>query len=238
MRTALAFLTPFGRATRPDPGTLSWFPVVGAGIGLVLGGAWWAADRVWPASVAAAVVVVADLALTGLLHIDGLADSADGLLAPMSRARRLEVMADPTTGAFGVATVATVLLLRYASLASIAASPLLLAGVWCASRTWMAVIARARPYARGEGLVTAFLGRTPWLVGGVGVVLSTGLVLAGSGHFVHRWIAVVALAAGALAAALVTVLADRRIGGFTGDVLGAAGVMSETIALLVLAARR
>ncbi len=151
MRRALAFLTPLFGASEPRPETLTWFPFAGAALGLVLGGVWWGAERVRPAAVAAAIVVAADLALTGLLHVDGLADSADGLLPQLDRTRRLEVMATPDVGAFGVATVGAVLLLRWASLATMAPSPLLLGGLWCASRTAMAVTARTVPYARPAG---------------------------------------------------------------------------------------
>ncbi|MDQ4089145.1 MAG: adenosylcobinamide-GDP ribazoletransferase, partial [Actinomycetota bacterium] len=78
MRRALSFLTPLGGPVAPSPAALPWFPVVGAVLGLTLGGVWWLADRLWVAPVAAAVVVAADLALTGMLHFDGLVDSADG----------------------------------------------------------------------------------------------------------------------------------------------------------------
>ncbi len=78
MRRALAFLTVFGGAAGPEPATLAWFPLAGAVIGLVLGAVWWEADRIWTPTVAAAVVVAADLVVTGLLHVDGLADTADG----------------------------------------------------------------------------------------------------------------------------------------------------------------
>ena len=80
MRRAVAFLTCLGGPAVPDARTLSWFPVVGAALGLVVGGAWWGAEQLWPPAVAAALVVALDLALTGLLHLDGLVDSADGLL--------------------------------------------------------------------------------------------------------------------------------------------------------------
>ena len=84
MRRALAFLTPLGGAAVPDRRTLSWFPLAGGAIGVAVGGVWWGAERLWPPAVAAALTIAADLALTGLLHIDGLVDSADGLL-PTSR---------------------------------------------------------------------------------------------------------------------------------------------------------
>ena len=77
------------------------------------------------------MVIAADLAVTGMLHFDGLVDSADGLLPPLDGPdRRLEVMADPATGAFGVGVGGGVLLLRWASLASLAPSPALLGALW------------------------------------------------------------------------------------------------------------
>jgi adenosylcobinamide-GDP ribazoletransferase len=202
----------------------------------VLGGVWWGADRIWPALVGAAVVVAADLVITGILHVDGLADAADGLLAPLPRSRRLEVMADPVTGAFGTAAVAVVLVLRVAALASISPAPLLLAGLWCASRTTMAVIARTLPYARPTGLAGAFLGGRPLPVALLGTVLASGLVIAGGGRLPSRAVGVLAVGACLAAGGLVATLAHRRLGGFTGDVLGAAGVVGETVGLLVLAA--
>jgi cobalamin 5'-phosphate synthase/cobalamin synthase len=216
---------------------MAWFPVVGAALGLALGGLWWGAHRIWPPAVAAALVVAADLALTGLLHLDGLVDSADGLLPHLPPERRLEVMAEPTVGAFGVAVAAVTLLLRWVALTALAPSLLLLGGIWALSRGIMATVPALLPYARPGGLAASFLpasgSRRPALVTGAGaLVLGLGGTLAwrvGPGAAV--------VAAELLAAAIVVGLARRRIGGFTGDVLGAAGVLAETAALLVAAAR-
>ena len=233
MRSALAFLTVVGRSRPPEPSTLDWFPVVGAAAGAALGTIWWAAGRVWIYPVAAAIVVVADLALTGMLHLDGLIDSADGLLPHLSRERRLEVMAAPDAGAFGVGAAMGVVLLRWAALISIRPAVLLLAGLWCLSRTLMAGVARTRRYARAEsGLVGAFRGPTNWLalaLGGAG-----GLALCAA------WRLGPGLAAGVAAViggSSVVALAERRIGGYTGDVLGASAVLAETIGLVLAAAR-
>jgi len=222
-RQAIAFLTPVGGAVTPSPKALPWFPVVGAGIGAVLGGVWWVAGELWPPLVAAAVVVAADLALTGLLHLDGLADAADGLLPHLSRERRLDVMAAPDVGAFGMGVAAAALLLRWSALAVLRPDPALLAGLWCGSRTLMATVATTVPYARDEGLATAFLGG-PW----TWPIAVGGAVVAG---VLARTASV-----GVLAGLLVIALAKRRIGGFTGDVLGAAGAVGETAGLLVAAA--
>jgi adenosylcobinamide-GDP ribazoletransferase len=236
MRRALAFLTPLGGAVAPAPSALAWFPVVGAAIGLALGGIWWLALRLWAPPVAAAIVVAADLALTGMLHLDGLVDSADGLLPPLvDRARRLEVMSDPAAGAFGVGTAVTVLGLRWAALAALAPSAVLLGALWSASRLAMAVAARSVPYARpGGGLATAFLDPGPRSrnLPIAGILLGAVLTAAGRGD------AVLGVAVLGVSAAAVVGLASRRIGGFTGDVLGAAGMVGETLGLLAAAAHR
>lgn len=242
MRAAVSFLTPFGGARAPGPSTLDWFPAVGATIGLALGGVWWVAGRAWGAPVAAVIVVAADLGATGILHFDGLADSADGLLAPLDRDRRLAVMVDPGVGAFGLAAGAIVLLARWAALASLRPAALLLAGMWCLSRTAMAVVARTQPYVRGEGGLASAFGRPAgqgtraaarrWLPLAGGVALAGALLVwwrpgpgAASGG------------AAAVAAGAVALLARRRVGGYTGDVLGACGVLAETVGLVVAAAR-
>ena len=73
----------------------------------------------FPPAVAGGLAVAADLALTGMLHLDGLADSADGLLPPLPRDRRLAVMRSPDVGAFGVAAVVSAIGLRWAALAAL-----------------------------------------------------------------------------------------------------------------------
>ena len=232
MRRAVAFLTPLGGPAEPDATTLSWFPVVGALLGLAIGGVWWGAQEVWPVGVAAAVVLAADLALTGMLHVDGLVDSADGLLPQVPRERRLAIMAEPTVGAYGVTVAVVVVLLRFSTLASMDANVLLVAGAWCGSRTVMAVAARALPYARPEGGLASVLRGGDWRpVGLYGLVLAVSLgALAGAGR------SELAVALGLAAGLGVVALARRRLGGFTGDVLGAAGVVTETVALVVAAA--
>lgn len=231
MLSALGFLTVLGGARTPDRTTLAWFPVVGALIGAALAGVWLVASEVWSPGVAAVLVVVADLAITGLLHADGLADSADGLLPHLDPDRRLAVMAAPDVGGFALAVVPVVLLARWAALAGDLVDPLALVGVWAASRTVLAVIPAAVPYARRGGLASAMLpGATAWT--GLWLVPAGGVLLAAQGPT-----GAVALLALLGTAAAVVLLARRRIGGFTGDVLGATAVLAETVALLALAAR-
>jgi adenosylcobinamide-GDP ribazoletransferase len=235
LRGAVGFLTPLGGAAGPTPGAVAWFPVVGAAVGLALGGFWWVVARAWPAPVVAALVVAADLALTGMLHFDGLLDSADGLLAHLDRDRRLAVMAGPEVGAFALAVGVAVLLGRFGALASLRPAPLLLAALWCASRTLMAATMRAVPYARasdGGGLASSFLGRAEavtLVAGGV-----AALAMAAAWRPVAGPVAVLAAAA---AGTGVVLLGRHQLGGFTGDVLGAAGVVAETVGLIVASAR-
>lgn len=233
MRGALHFLTVIGRGTTPDGRTLRWFPIVGLLIGAVVGGVWWGADRLFPPLLAAGLVVAVDLALTGLLHLDGLADAADGLLPHLRRERRLAIMADSTVGAFAVTIVVLTLLLRTAAFASRPVSVLLVLGLWCASRSILALIASTRPYARENGIATVLLGdRAAPLTALGGVIVGTGLAVAGIG-----WPGLAATASLLAVSAAVLLLAERRVGGFTGDVLGAIAVLGETVALIVAAAR-
>jgi adenosylcobinamide-GDP ribazoletransferase len=233
MRAAFGFLTVLGGAQRPDASTFNWFPVVGLVVGGVLGGVWWAAGEVWPPLIAAVIVVAVDLVLTGMLHVDGLADTADGLLVhDADRDRRLTIMRAPDVGAYGAATVAIVLLARVAGFSALDPEPLLVVGLWTASRSVVALVPLMVPYAREEGLASGFLGAQAWIGPALGIVgggILCVVAIGGPGA--------AALAALVLAAAGVVFAAHRRLGGFTGDVLGASVVAGETVGLLVAAAR-
>jgi adenosylcobinamide-GDP ribazoletransferase len=231
MRDALGLLTTIGRrGGELSSDALRWFPLVGAMLGALLGAWWWLAERGWPAGVAAALVVVADLALTGLLHFDGLADAADGLLPHATRERRLEIMRSPDVGAFAVAVVAAALLLRVLALTFVTPSIALLLAVWCASRSTIASAPAFVPYAREAGIASPLLDDAPrWPVLAVVPAIAVA-ALEGIGGAA----AVLATSIGSTG----VVLASRgRIGGFTGDVLGAAIVVGETCGLVVAAAR-
>ena len=237
MLTALAFLTPFPVSRRVPTGrTFLWFPLVGAFLGGVLGLAWRGLDEMTNGQgfVVAILLVGLDLAITGALHFDGLVDAADGLFAPVERSQRLAVMAGPEVGAFGLATGVVALLLRVACISvQDSPQPLLLIGLWCASRTMMAGVAAALPYVRGDGLASAFLDGMPeaLIIGIPGILLA---LAASAGAGIEGPVAVTA---GVVAAVGVALWARHRIGGFTGDVLGACGFVCETVGLLVVAAR-
>ena len=235
MRSALGFLTVVGGAAPPDRRASAWFGPVGAALGLAVGGAWWVSGQLWPPLVAAVLALAVDAALTGMLHFDGLADSADGLLPPLDRGRRLEVMATPEIGAFGVMALALVVLARAAALSALEPDPLLVAGLWTASRAAMAVALAWLPYARaGGGAASGFRAGSP---APALAALAVGCTVV-AWSFDGGWGPGVLVAAGGLAGfGAVVTLAWRRLGGYTGDVLGAAGLVAETVGLLVAAAR-
>lgn len=235
LRGAAGFLCPVAPAgAELTPEALVWFPVVGAALGAATGLAWRALSAHLPAPVAAGGVVVVDLALTGMLHLDGLLDSADGLLAPhASRDRRLEILRDHHVGAFGVAAGVVGIGLRWSALAGRPPSVRLLAGLGALSRSVMVAAVGVLPYARAGGMASpleggsrrqAELAALCGAVGGVLLVASAGPERDGA----RRW------APGLLAllgAAGVLGVARRRLGGYTGDVLGAAGWTVETAGL-------
>jgi cobalamin 5'-phosphate synthase/cobalamin synthase len=236
--SALGLLTVFGGGRRAGTGAaaVAWFPVVGSGLGIGLGAAWWALGRAFPPLVAGGLVVAADLAFTGMLHVDGVVDTADGLLPHLDRSRRLAVMAEPQVGAFGVTAAVVVLLLRFSALGSTEATSalkgvLLLGGIWTASRSIMALALIHLPSARDSGMAAAFKGSRS-------LAPALGLVAAGIALVAWHPVAAPAVLGAELAGAgAVLWLAARRLGGQTGDVLGAAGVLGETLALLLASAK-
>jgi adenosylcobinamide-GDP ribazoletransferase len=216
---------------------MAFFPLVGAGIGLVTGGVWRRSRRSLAPLPAAVVVLAADAALTGALHLDGVADTADGLLAHVPARGRLAIMDEPQVGTFGTVALGIALAGRAAAFAAIEPSPVLLGALWSCSRSLMVIGSRALPYARAEGLATPFLAGSERADRALYAAVAgmAGAALAAS--LTHGRRGILGVAAGSLAGAAVLGCARRRLGGFTGDVLGAAGVVCETVGLIVVARR-
>ncbi len=223
MRLAFQFLTvlPVGR---PDPGPLggtAWcFPLVGLAVGGSVALAFLAAREAGlPSELAGFLAIGVGIAVTGGLHEDGLADTADGL-GVRDRRRALEAMRDSRTGAFGVVALALTVPMRALALA--AAGPVAALAAHALSRGAMAGAMAWTPPARPDGLA-AEAGPTSavaalLLASGIGIVLG--------------WPAVPAAALAALAAGWWTA---RRFGGHTGDTLGAVQQATELAVLLALA---
>lgn len=206
------------------------FPLVGLALGLA---AWLAAcalTGLFPVGAAAAIGVALLAWFSGCLHLDGLADSADGLLGRRDPDKVLAVMKDSRVGAHGAAVLVLLLLAKYACLASLAPHdmPFALLVAPLAGRTAMLFPMAMLPYAREQGLGTLFaISRPARLLVGASVLVFVCLAAIrgfweGAAGF-GLWL-VVALAW--------TAYLKRRIGGATGDCYGAACELGETAALL------
>jgi adenosylcobinamide-GDP ribazoletransferase len=235
---AIRFLTIF-----PIPGTwgtaeedlarcVPWFPVIGLLLGTIAATLAWGLSFVAPPMITAAVIVIVLLTFSGCLHLDGLADTADGLLSSRPRERILEIMKDSHTGAMGVIAIVCLLLLKFASLASLPAERLWPAVLLMplAGRCAIVLHRAMLPYARPSGLGNIFYRRPArfaaiWAIAVLaavawGILCSRGLTV---------WAAciVVTLA--------LSIYVYRKIGGATGDTFGAVCEIIEVVPALTLA---
>lgn len=229
---------PWPGASAPWPGrggAAAWtYPLVGAGLGAVQAAVFAVAVAAGlAASLAVALALAAGIVMTGALHEDGLADSADGLFGGGDAAQRLEIMADSRIGTFGALALIASVGLRWQAVSLLAADdfavPALIA-VGALSRSGMVVLWAGLPPARASGLAAA-VGRPPAATAAFAAFLGGLIALGALGGAV--------LAAGlAVVVALVWLarVAQRRIGGQSGDILGAGQQLGETAALLVLTA--
>jgi adenosylcobinamide-GDP ribazoletransferase len=240
---AAAFLAALGFLTRlplPAPpgdmaAALRWLPAVGALIGAAAAAVLAAAATVLPMAAAVLLSIVATCLLTGALHEDGLADTFDAIGAG-SRERALEIMRDSRIGTFGALALGLVLALKATALAAMPlglAAAALVAGHAASRFSCLVVIATSR-YARPTGTAGfAAPGPGAW---GLAVAAATaaatllGLLVAGPGAALA---AILGLAAGHLAARAAF---ERRLGGYTGDCLGATQQLSEAGLYLAIVA--
>ena len=208
----------------------AFFPLVGLALGGALAGLDWVMDTAVPPLVVGAVLVAVLLALTRAIHTEGFLDACDGLFGGHTREERLRILRDTHVGAFAVAGGAALLLLKWSLLVSV---PLdarweLLVLFPCLSRLGMLATMTAFPYARAEGLGSAFLeGRGWWQpVFGLATGLAAGWLLLGT--------AGLALAGGVLAVSLgLGWWMSRMLGGLTGDTYGAVNESAEVSVLLL-----
>jgi adenosylcobinamide-GDP ribazoletransferase len=241
LAVAIAFFTrlplrPAGPVDGAAVARASWCaPLVGALIGALAGLAYWAAWRLnLPPFVCAALAVGAGMLLTGGLHEDGLADTADGL-GGETRERALDIMRDGRIGAYGTCALVICLVLRIGALADLPRAALVawaLVGAHAAARTVLPAFMRLVPPARADGL-SASAGAPSRERAAVAAAIGIALLWMALG-FRNALIALVLMLIGAL---VIAWLARRKFGGQTGDVLGAVEQVSETLVLLVTAAR-
>jgi adenosylcobinamide-GDP ribazoletransferase len=237
LRGALGFMTilPVGKELDwQGSRMLPWFPIVGLIVGVLWAGFDWLAGFVFPMTLRTALAVLFVVVLTGALHLDGLADTADGLLSHRGRDAALEIMKDSHIGTWGVLAVVLVLGLKTLALVQIAASEqrffaLLLIPAY--GRLSMLPAIWLIPYGRGdEGLGhKLFQDRKSlsWIPGAcVVTILSTLMGLTGLLKLCVPFCGVVLL---------VISYYKTRLGCVTGDMLGALSEITETVLLVVLA---
>jgi adenosylcobinamide-GDP ribazoletransferase len=214
---------------------LATVPIGGASVAVgALGG--WAG---LPGLVTAALLVCAVAVGSRGLHLDGLADTADGLAASYDRSRALEIMRRGNTGPIGAATLVLVLVIQVAATADVLArswGPAVVGGVICLSRCSLLITCAAGvPSARPDGLGAMVAGVVPRVATVLGVALSgaaaCGLLMLSGRPW---WQGAVAVALASLTLAPLMNRCRRRFGGITGDVLGA-GIELSMTALLVVA---
>lgn len=221
-------------------GVLPWAPLVGLVLGGIAAGVAVLGQR-WISSGAGAVLAVAVLAaLTRGLHLDGLADTADGLGPLRGRERALQVMRQGDVGPFGVVTLVLTLLLQVACLTALLAAEEGWIALWLAVAVARLAMARAGlpgvPTADGSSLGALVAGTVSarWLAGWA--LLLLGLVAVATSGEVRPAVGLaVAAGTGLLAAELLLRRARARLGGMTGDVLGAMGETATAATLLVAA---
>jgi adenosylcobinamide-GDP ribazoletransferase len=237
--TATVFLTRIPVPHRHQPPNFvrayRAFPLLGAAIGAAIGTLDLVLLRIGlPPIAAAALALGAGALLTGALHEDGLADIADGFGGGRDKAGKLAVMRDSRLGTYGVLALLTGFVAKVGALSALSGSDVVLAlmATHALARAPIAVLAAVMPYARTDGLAIA-AGRPDFRIAltacGVAMVIAFLALPAAS--------AILAIVIAAIAAASVAILAERQIGGQTGDVLGAAEQVCEIVVLLALAAR-
>lgn len=215
-----------GHAQEQLAGAVRYFPVVGLIVGASGAATLWLAAHVLPAPLPAILATIVTVLMTGAIHEDGLADTCDGLGGGATRERALEIMKDPRIGAFGAIALILMLLLKISALSVMP--------VWTA----MAAIVAAHAFSRFCAVLISFAGRyvgsaersraAPVVqrvkIGDVLIAAVFGLpalVLCGREAIIAVVVALVLLG-------LLFRWCVRRIGGYTGDTLGAAQQVTET----------
>ncbi|MHB8809443.1 MAG: adenosylcobinamide-GDP ribazoletransferase [Desulfobulbaceae bacterium] len=231
--TILPFPGSFGSAGDDLRGSLPWFSLVG----LVLGGigaagaclAW----QILPVPVAAVVLTFFLLSFSGAMHLDGLADSADGFFSARGRQEMLAIMRDSRIGVMGVVALVLILLLKTACLGTLSPDAVVRAGLLIplAGRCALVLMVSLLPYVRPEGglATTLYAGRS------FPAVLLALMVLVFAGYAVLGFLGIVAVAAAMLGVLVFAWYCRGKIGGATGDTLGASCELAEAAVALALA---
>ncbi len=239
--TALRFLT-----VLPVPGKTSitaqsvarsipYYPAVGIIIGIIMALICVGADAVFPPLVTSVLLVLVLSVISGGLHLDGLADTSDGLFSARPRNEALSIMKDSSTGVMGVIALVLVLLLKIAALTSLSDAVRWEAAflIPVAGRCSLVYMLYALPYARSSssGLGSMFFGRTS-----TPTVASAALIFTVCALVTTGLPGIALLIIAGLSCFLFTLYIKQRLGGGTGDTTGALAEIVETVTALALAA--
>ena len=213
----------FGRSTR-------FFPLVGLVLGICYAlAAWILVSVLGMRALTAALLLILPLLLTGGLHADGFMDTADGVFSGRERERKLEIMKDSRVGSFGVVAFVLLMFLQFALLLDM--SPPLLVSVFFVmpiiGRMAMVLAVSCFPYARADGMGKTFADMADRRTVAIAAVTTSVLVIP------IGLLATLALVVGIVFALLFCQRMTAILGGVTGDVYGAATVLTETIVLAV-----
>jgi adenosylcobinamide-GDP ribazoletransferase len=241
LRTAVAFLTrlpmphPMGAVPPNFVRAHRAFPLVGAAIGAAVGLVCLGMRAIGvPDLAAAALSLGASAILTGALHEDGLADVADGFGGGRDLAAKLEIMRDSRLGAYGALILMVSFVTKLAALAALPDTAVVqsLFATHALARGVLPAMSMSLPYARKDGLA-ANAGRPDLATAGIAAAFAFIIALLSLPGTAALYAALVAVAC----AIGMAWLAQRQIGGQTGDVLGGAEQIAETAVLVLLAAQ-
>jgi adenosylcobinamide-GDP ribazoletransferase len=210
----------------------AYYPLVGLILGMVLWGSYWLLSHAFPRTLCDGLAILLLVILTGALHLDGLADTLDGLAAGKSAAERLQIMRDHRVGTFGAVGLIVILGIKFLALNSLPEEVLgkaLLVSLALSRWSMVQLIYRA-PYARPEGGLGKVFKEN---VRKGEMILATALSLIAAVFLFRFWGALLWLTIG-FSALGIQVFFKRKIGGITGDVLGAANEVHEVLALLLI----
>ncbi|AET67099.1 cobalamin 5''-phosphate synthase/cobalamin synthase [Desulfosporosinus orientis DSM 765] len=238
MRGFLIAITFFTRIPLPVPKDITseeftqsyrYYPLVGLVIGLLL---WLLAKALtpyYPPLVLGALLLGAELMLTGGIHLDGFMDSMDGLLSARTPERILEIMKDSRVGAHASMALSGLLILKFALLASLTPLSLTLLIVMPMLSRWVFQIGVIGfPYARSQGLGKGFHEASQWII-----FIISGVILCGISYYLLGLAGPLALGVTALLITIMSYRISALLGGLTGDLYGAFIELSEVICLLV-----
>jgi len=219
-----------------------YFPLVGVLVGAINAGVWWLFGHWLPGAVTVGLMLAVSLLVTGAFHEDGFADTCDGFGGGATPDRVLAIMKDSRIGAYGAIGICVTLGLKWTAYAAIPAAvfPTIVIGAHMVSRWCACGLIWRLSYVRGDddakvGPIAGGLRGRDWIVSGaLGALAAAPFVYAGDlmPHVIELRALAAAVAASAITAALMALYFRRRIGGYTGDCLGAVQQLTELAFLL------